>query len=81
MKEKQFKNEDFKEIIDEVLWMARRYAHGRHTYAPSIIRDVVKKMKKMFPDWELRKDITIEAPTKEELNHKWVLKSDYLHDI
>jgi hypothetical protein len=28
----------------DLLWMARRYAHGRHTYAPGIVRDAVKRL-------------------------------------
>ena len=40
------KEEELKQIIDDTLWMAIRYAHGRHTYAPGIVREVWKKLKK-----------------------------------
>jgi hypothetical protein len=29
------------EIIRETLWMARRYAHGRSTYAPSTVNQCI----------------------------------------
>lgn len=35
-------NKNLKHIIQEIFWMARRYAHGRHTYAPSIVRQCYK---------------------------------------
>lgn len=28
-------------IVKETLWMARRYAHNRRTYAPSIVNECV----------------------------------------
>jgi hypothetical protein len=31
--------------IEDILWMAARYAHGRHTYAPSMVRDSVAVFK------------------------------------
>lgn len=70
-----------KEIIDDTLWMAIRYAHGRHTYAPSIIRSSVKTLKKLYPKFKLRRDIMIESPSKEELTGGFVLREDWLDDL
>jgi hypothetical protein len=79
---KNFNNEHkLKEIIYDLLWMAARYANGRHTYAPRIIRDVVDDMKYMYPEWKLvKKDDTIKPP---EDTHFTGLnrKEDYLYDI
>ena len=68
-------------IISEILWMAIRYAHGRHTYAPGVIRDVVNLLKKHFPEYELRKDGTIEPPTLEQLNSVGEFRGDWLDDL
>ena len=68
-------------IIENTFWMSIRYAHGRHTYAPYIIRDVFKELKEIFPDFKLRKDQTIEPPTEEELNQMGTLREDWLDDL
>ena len=68
-------------IIENTFWMSIRYAHGRHTYAPYIIRDVFKELKEIFPDFKLKKDQTIEKPTKEELNQTGTLREDWLDDL
>ena len=66
-----------KEIINDTLWMATRYAHGRQTMAPSMIRSVVKAMKGLYPDWEPKQDRVIEPPEKDFSG----LREDYLDDI
>ena len=74
------KNEaSLKVIIDDILWMAARYAHGRHTYAPGMIREVVETMQRIYPGWQPSIDKTIEAP--EEKPKGMVFETDYLHDI
>jgi hypothetical protein len=60
--------------------MAIRYADGRHTYAPSMVRDAVKKFQQVYPDWKPRKDITIHPPKEEDLGGI-SFKDDYLYDI
>jgi len=42
MTDKQ-KIEKLKNVFEETIWMAIRYADGRHTYAPSKVRDAVKQ--------------------------------------
>ena len=59
--------------------MAIRYAHGRSTYAPSMVRDAVKILKKLYPEFKVRKDITIESPTHELKGFDF--RSDYLDDL
>ena len=73
-------NKILKEIFNDTIWMALRYADGRHTYAPSIIRDSVKKMEEIDPEWSLRTDITIHPPS-EVIENGLSLKSDYLYDL
>lgn len=41
---KDKKIETLKHCFEEVIWMAIRYAHGRHTYAPGMVRDAVKNI-------------------------------------
>lgn len=69
-----------KEAYSDIIWMAIRYAHGRHTYAPSMVRDSIAKFKKVFPDWKLKEDQTIKFP-KELAVDKLHLGSDYLNDL
>ena len=66
--------------IEDILWMAARYAHGRHTYAPSIVRDSVKVFKDVFPDFKIKQDIVIEVPSEDQIEGL-SLRSDYLDDI
>jgi len=68
-------------IIENTFWMSIRYAHGRHTYAPYIIRDVFKELKEIFPDFKLKKDQTIEPPTEEELSQAGTSREDWLDDL
>lgn len=48
-----------KNCFDNVAWMAVRYAHGRHTTAPSTVRQAVKSFQSVFPEWNLKSDKTI----------------------
>ena len=74
---KNEKIEILKHCFDDVIWMAIRYAHGRATYAPSMVRGAVNNFKKVFPDWELKYDHTIQPP--DGVEHS--LRSDYLDDL
>ncbi|WP_299523559.1 hypothetical protein [uncultured Lutibacter sp.] len=53
-----------KKCFDDVVWMAIRYADGRHTYAPDMVKCAINEFKKVFPDWELKEDITIKTKQK-----------------
>jgi hypothetical protein len=66
--------------IEDILWMAARYAHGRHTYAPSTVRDSVAVFKDVFPDFKIKQDHVIESPTDHEIGG-CSFRSDYLDDI
>jgi len=61
--------------IEDILWMAARYAHGRHTYAPSTVRDSVEVFKDVFPDFKIKQDKVIEP------SMDMYFSSDYLDDI
>jgi hypothetical protein len=66
--------------IEDILWMAARYAHGRHTYAPSMVRDSVAVFKDVFPDFKIKQDHVIESPADDEVGGL-SFRSDYLDDI
>ena len=68
-------------IIENTFWMSVRYAHGKHTSAPYIIRGVSKQLKEIFPGFKLKKDITIKPLTEEELNEMGTLREDWLDDL
>jgi len=82
MKKKNYKEENriLWLVIKDIIWMAIRYAHGRNTYAPSMVRDAVLSLRKIKPDWKLKDDIYgVKAPT-----HKlkgFDFRSDYLDDL
>ena len=66
--------------IEDIIWMAARYAHGRHTYAPSMVRDSVAVFKDIFPDFKIKQDHVIESPDDNEIGG-YSFRSDYLDDI
>ena len=66
--------------FDEVIWMAIRYADGRHTYAPSMVRDAIKQFQKVNPDWKPKVDGVIEKPTVDMIGGA-SFESDYLWDL
>ena len=74
------KIEKLKEAYNDIVWMAIRYADGRHTFAPSTVRRSLNEFKQVFPGWEIKKDGTIKQPTKEELKREY-LKEDFLYDL
>jgi hypothetical protein len=81
MKDKE-KIELLTRAFNQTIWMAIRYAHGRSTYAPSIVRDAIRDFQKVHPDWELQQDVTIKPPSEEETRSGFVrMKEDYLHDL
>lgn len=44
------RTEKIKEAVKEILWMARRYANGRKTYAPSLFNDAYDILRSEFGD-------------------------------
>ena len=69
-----------KECFQDTIWMAIRYANGRHTYAPHTVREQIENFKKVFPDFELRFDRTIEKPSEDMLKGI-AIPTDYLYDL
>lgn len=65
-------------IIRDIFWMARRYAHGRHTSAPSTIREVYGALKRL--GITIQEDATLEPPSENEISGL-SLRSDYLDDL
>jgi hypothetical protein len=82
-KDKQIKL--LKQIINDTFWMARRYVHGRHTYAPSMVRDAYLILSQHFPDLVPEKDNTIYPPKNMEISsvefEGCTMRGDYLDDI
>ena len=74
------KLEVLKCCFEDVIWMAIRYAHGRHTYSPSMIRDAIKDFQKVYPDWKPKRDITIDPPDESDIGGL-SFRSDYLDDL
>ena len=72
------REKELEEVIQDIFWMARRYAHGRHTYAPSIVRQAYMKCIEL--NVRIAKDKTIEPPA-EFKEGTMFFRSDYLDDI
>jgi hypothetical protein len=70
--------EKLKKAFEDVIWMAARYAHGRSTYAPSMVRDAVALVKEVYPEWDMKPDQTIK---KLDTSESYKLESDDLSDI
>jgi len=79
MTDKQ-KIETLKHSFEEVIWMAIRYADGRSTYAPTMVRDAIRDFQRVFPDWKPTKDDVIRKPNEDEIGGI-AFKSDYLWDL
>jgi len=71
----------YRQIIKDLLWMAIRYADGRHTYAPTMVREAFKTFKELCPGYTLQPDKTIKKPTNKELNGIFACQGDYLWDL
>lgn len=77
-----------KKAYEDVIWMAIRYANGRSTYAPSMVRDSIKEFQRVFPDWKPRHDLTLKSDRRmvEDRESKYGssrigLKGDWLDDL
>ena len=70
-----------KKAYEEIYWMAMRYANGRSTYAPSMVRDSIKMFQEVFPDWKPRYDPTLKSDRENGLKGVAELESDWLYDL
>ena len=77
-----------KKAYEDVIWMAIRYANGRATYAPSMVRDSINEFQKVFPDWKPRKDPTLESDRRMVEGNEFKnnlrsmnVKDDWLDDL
>ena len=77
---KMSKEDKIKEAITDILWMAIRYADGRHTYAPSTVRRAVKVIKEVYPDFKIKEDKILIQPNEKDLFGA-SSKEDYLYDL
>ncbi|MFA6158956.1 MAG: hypothetical protein WC763_05050 [Candidatus Paceibacterota bacterium] len=69
---------ELENIIRETFWMARRYANGRMTFAPSTIRNCYRVIKSRFPHLIPKKDETIDEAKARSFDG--LHDSDYLTD-
>ena len=69
--------EKLKKAFDDVIWQAARYAHGRSTYAPQMVRDAVALRREVDPDWRLAPDTAVKKLDRLEM----MSQSDDLTDI
>lgn len=65
-------------VIADTFWMARRYAHGRSTYAPSMVRNAYNILK--HRGITIKHDITIHPPKGDDVGGMR-FREDFLDDI
>ena len=73
-----------KKAYEDVVWMAIRYANGRMSTAPSIVRHSVRDFQSVFPDWKPRYDHTIADDTERirDSGHSYLsCGGDFLDDL
>jgi hypothetical protein len=75
----QTKIKRYQTIIEYLIPLAIRYAHGRMTYAPSIVRMAVEEYKKIKPSYVVPLDERVKPPVT--LPDSIHFKSDFLHDL
>ena len=73
--------QQLRKCIEAILPFAIRYAHGRHSTAPSIVREVVQTLRELFPDFKLKPDPVIKPPEDWMLKQPLVQRDDYLDDL
>ena len=78
--DKVLRNAELENIVAELFFWARRYAHGRQTYLPDKIRRIYKTIQEKYPGIYIPRDETIKPPTLNTgaYNH---FRDDYLDDI
>lgn len=74
-KELEEENMLLRAAVQNIFWMARRYAHGRHTYAPGMVREAYQLAKEL--GIAIQHDDVIKPPTK---NVVLGFRSDWLDD-
>lgn len=77
--DKVLRNAELENIVAELFTWARRYAHGRHTYVPGVIRRIYHTIKEKYPSIYIRRDETVKPP--KENTGGMNFRDDYLDDI
>lgn len=62
-------NAMLKEIVRETLWMARRYAHNRITFAPTVVNELIDALSEL--GIEISYDIDIGKYCDDGMLGKW----------
>jgi len=65
--------------FEDTIWMAIRYANGRMSYSPDMVRGAVKNYQSVYPDWKPKYDSTIKRDFKEGYSGTW--EGDCLADL
>lgn len=73
---------ELKQCLQNIFWMARRYANGRHTTVPSTVRMWYRILKTKYPDIKIERDEVIaeDAQKQRGLKSGFDLPSDWLDD-
>lgn len=81
--EKENKIHAYENIINATLWMAIRYAHGRHTFSASTVREAVKLYQKLNKEFVLKPDVAIQPPSLEDYKGTSLMcfRDDWLDDL
>lgn len=72
------RSEALEGVVKDIFWMARRYAHGRHTVAPDTVRSAYRTLVDL--GIEINGDDTIKKPDSVDISSR-MFRGDYLDDI
>lgn len=73
--------EKIKRAYEQVVWMAIRYANGRHTYAGYAVRNSIASFKEVFPEWTPEEDHTLRADYERSKEDDSERRKDWLFDL
>ena len=76
-KQLEEENKLLRAAFQNLFWMARRYAHGRHTYAPGMVREAYQWAKEL--GIAIQHDHVIKPPEPSEYRGT-SFRSDWLDD-
>ena len=76
--EMQGRIEVLEKVIQDTFYMSRRYAHGRHSIAPGVVRDAYHALERL--GIKIKHDDVIKPPIDDEIGGMR-FRDDYLDDI
>ena len=80
---KNIRDDKVAQAFCDIVWMAIRYANGRQTYAPGLVRHAIKTFRQVYPGWFPVEDSTLKLARRLRSNTQkpfpgWKPRSDHM---